>query len=207
MNQKSICLYFQVHQPTRLRLYRFFDIGKDSHYYDDFANRTIIRRAVQDCYLPMNAVLLEQLKQHKGAFKVSFSISGTTLEMFERYAPEVIDSFKALADTGCVEFVCETYYHSLSSVASQAEFKHQVIKQRDLVSQLFGVKPVTFCNTEMTYSDSIGATVYEMGFKTMLTEGARHILGWRNPDYVYSCAAQPKLNRTTSKHTIHNDHF
>ena len=194
MNKKSICLYFQVHQPTRLRLYRFFDIGKDSHYYDDFANRTIIRRAVQDCYLPMNAVLLEQLKAKKGAFKVAFSISGSTLEMFERYAPEVIDSFKALADTGCVEFVCETYYHSLSSVASQAEFKHQVMKQRDLVSQLFGVKPVTFCNTEMTYSDSIGAAVYEMGFKTMLTEGARHILGWRNPDYVYSCAAQPKLN-------------
>ena len=94
--------------PTRLRLYRFFDIGKDSHYYDDFANRTIIRRAVQDCYLPMNAVLLEQLKAKKGAFKVAFSISGSTLEMFERYAPEVIDSFKALADTGCVEFVCET---------------------------------------------------------------------------------------------------
>ena len=124
MNQKSICLYFQVHQPTRLRLYRFFDIGKDSHYYDDFANRTVIRRAVQDCYLPMNAVLLEQIKQHKGAFKVAFSISGATLELFERYAPEVIDSFKALAGTGKVEFVCETYYHSLASVASQAEFKH-----------------------------------------------------------------------------------
>lgn len=205
MNKKSICLYFQVHQPTRLRLYRFFDIGKDSHYYDDFANRTNIRRAVQDCYLPMNAVLLEQLKAKKGAFKVAFSISGSTLEMFERYAPEVIDSFKALADTGCVEFVCETYYHSLSSVASQAEFKHQVLKQRDFVSQLFGVKPVTFCNTEMTYSDSIGAAVYEMGFKTMLTEGARHILGWRNPDYVYSCAAQPKLNLLMRNASLSDD--
>ena len=205
MNQKSICLYFQVHQPTRLRLYRFFDIGKDSHYYDDFANRTVIRRAVQDCYLPMNAVLLEQIKQHKGAFKVAFSISGATLELFERYAPEVIDSFKALAGTGKVEFVCETYYHSLASVASQAEFKHQVLKQKDLITQLFGVKPVTFRNTEMIYSDSIGAAVFDMGFKTMLTEGARQVLGWRNPDYVYSCAAQPKLNVLMRNYSLSND--
>ena len=194
MNKKSICLYFQVHQPTRLRLYRFFDIGKDSHYYDDYANRTLIRRAIQDCYLPMNAILLDLLKSHKGKFKVAFSITGATLELFERYAPEVIDSFKALAETGYVEFLCETYYHSLASVASQAEFKHQVLKQRDKIIELFGVKPVTFCNSEMIYSDSIGAAVYDMGFKTMLTEGARHILGWRNPDYVYSCAEQPKLN-------------
>lgn len=194
MNKKSICLYFQVHQPTRLRLYRFFDIGKDSHYYDDFANRTNIRRAIKECYLPMNAILLEQLKAYKGKFKVAFSISGATLEMFERYAPEVIDSFKALADTGHVEFLCETYYHSLASLASRSEFQYQVQRQKEMLETLFGVKPVTFRNTELIYSDSIGAAVYEMGFKTMLTEGAKHILGWKNPDYVYSCAAQPKLN-------------
>ena len=194
MNKKSICLYFQVHQPTRLRLYRFFDIGKDSHYYDDFANRTNIRRAIKECYLPMNAILLEQLKAYKGKFKVAFSISGATLEMFERYAPEVIDSFKALADTGHVEFLCETYYQSLASLASRSEFQYQVQRQKEMLETLFGVKPVTFRNTELIYSDSIGAAVYEMGFKTMLTEGAKHILGWKNPDYVYSCAAQPKLN-------------
>ena len=205
MNQKSICLYFQVHQPTRLRLYRFFDIGKDSHYYDDFANRTVIRRAVQDCYLPMNAILLDLLKAHKGKFKLAFSISGATLELFERYAPEVIDSFKALADTGSVEFLCETYYHSLASVASQAEFKHQVLKQKDMIEQLFGVKPVTFRNTELIYNDSIGAAVYDMGFKTMLTEGAKHVLGWRSPDYVYSCAAQPKLNLLMRNYSLSND--
>ena len=115
--KKSICLYFQVHQPTRLRLYRFFDIGKDSHYYDDYANRNILKRIVSRCYLPMNELLLQAIKDSKGAFKVAFSISGSAIEQFDRYAPEVIDSFKALADTGCVEFLSETYYHSLSSLA------------------------------------------------------------------------------------------
>ena len=205
MNKKSICLFFTVHQPTRLRQYRFFDIGKDSHYYDDFANRNVIRRAIQECYLPMNAILLDLLKTHKGAFKLAFSISGATLELFERYAPEVIESFKALSDTGQVEFLCETYYHSLASVASQAEFKHQVLKQMDKLQQLFGVKPVTFRNTEMIYSDAIGAAVYDMGFKTMLTEGAKQVLGWRNPDYVYSCAAQPKLNLLLRNYSLSDD--
>ena len=205
MNKKSICLYFQVHQPTRLRLYRFFDIGKDSHYYDDFANRMTIRRAIQECYLPMNAILLDLLKANKGKFKVAFSITGATLEMFERYAPEIIDSFKALVDTGYVEILCETYYQSLASVVSQAEFTHQVTKQRDLLGSLFGVKPVTFRNTALVYSDSIGAAVYAMGFKTMLTEGAKQILGWRNPDYVYTCAQQPKLNVLMRNYSLSDD--
>ena len=124
--KKSICLYFQVHQPTRLRLYRFFDIGKDSHYYDDFTNRTILHRVAQKCYLPMNKTLLDLIKKHKGAFKVTFSITGSALEQFDRYEPEVIDSFKELAATGCVEFLAETYYHSLASLANEGEFKHQV---------------------------------------------------------------------------------
>ena len=128
--KKSICLYFQVHQPNRLRLYRFFDIGKDSHYYDDFANRTILRRVAQKCYLPMNALLLEQIEAHKGAFKVAFSISGSVLEQFDRYAPEVIESFRKLAQTGCVEFLSETYYHSLAALASESEFKNQVLKHK-----------------------------------------------------------------------------
>ena len=183
---KSICLYFQVHQPTRLRLYRFFDIGKDSHYYDDFANRTILKRVAQKCYLPMNKLLLKSIKASKGAFKVAFSISGSALEQFDRYAPEVLDSFKELAETGCVEFLCETYYHSLSSVASPAEFEFQVQRHKEAIKHYFGVEPVAFRNTELVYSDSIGKQVYEMGFKTMLTEGARHIMGWRSPNYVYS---------------------
>ena len=134
---KSLCLYFQIHQPARLRLYRFFDIGKDSHYYDDFTNRTILRRVAEQCYLPMNSLLLDLVKKHKGAFKVAFSISGSALEQFERYAPEVIDSFRKLADTGCVEFLCETYYHSLASLASPAEFKHQVLKHKAAIEHYF----------------------------------------------------------------------
>ena len=183
---KSVCLYFQVHQPTRLRLYRFFDIGKDSHYYDDYNNRTILKRIAQKCYLPMNALLLDEIKRQKGRFKVAFSISGSALEQFDRYAPEVLDSFRKLAETGCVEFLCETYNHSLSSLGSSQEFVHQVNKHREAVKKYFGVVPETFRNTELIYSDSIGLQAYELGFKTILTEGARHIMGWRSPNYVYS---------------------
>ncbi len=205
MSKKSLCLYFQIHQPTRLRLYRFFDIGKDSHYYDDFTNRTILRRVADLCYLPMNKLLLELITKYKGAFKVAFSISGSALEQFERYTPEVIDSFKKLADTGCAEFLCETYYHSLASLASVAEFRHQVLKHKAAIEQYFGVKPVTFRNTELIYSDSIGSQVYDMGFRTMLTEGAKHILAWRSPDFVYTDEMQPKLKLLLRNYVFSDD--
>ena len=183
---KKLCFYFQIHQPDRLRVFRFFDIGKDSHYYDDFVNRTILRRVAQKCYLPMNKLLLEAIKATDGKFKVAFSVTGSALEQFERYAPEVIDGFKALAATGSVEFLCETYNHSLSSLKSENEFRHQVQKHKATVEKYFGQVPVTFRNTELVYSDAIGKQVYDMGFKTVLTEGARHILGWKNPNYLYS---------------------
>ncbi|MBQ9185779.1 MAG: glycoside hydrolase family 57 protein [Bacteroidales bacterium] len=205
MAKKQICLYFQVHQPVRLRLYRFFDIGKDSHYYDDFANRSIMRRVAQKCYLPMNQLLLELIKEHKDAFKVSFSISGSAIEQFERYAPEVLDSFKALADTGCVEFLAETYYHSLASLASPAEFRLQVQKHKETIERLFGKTPVTFRNTELIYSDGIGEQVADLGFKTMLTEGAKHILGWQSPNYIYSCASRPKLKLLLRNYQLSDD--
>ena len=203
--KQNICLYFQVHQPTRLRQYRFFDIGKDSHYYDDFTDRTIMRRVAQKCYLPMNKILLDAIKAHKGSFKVTFSITGTALDQFARYAPEVIDSFKALADTGCVEFLAETYYHSLASLASEAEFKHQVLKHKAAIEQYFGVSPKAFRNTELIYSDAIGYQVYDMGFKTMLTEGAKHIMGWRSPDFVYTCDAQPRLKLLLRNYSLSDD--
>ncbi|MBQ7622620.1 MAG: glycoside hydrolase family 57 protein [Bacteroidales bacterium] len=203
--KKSICLYFQVHQPTRLRQYRFFDIGKDSHYYDDFANRTILKRVAQKCYLPMNELLLDAINRSKGKFKVAFSISGSALEQFERYAPEIIDSFRALADTGKVEFLCETYYHSLASLASGAEFLHQVSKHRNAIEQYFGVTPVSFRNTELIYSDEIGRQVYELGFKTMLTEGARHIMGWQSPNYIYTDPVQPKLKLLLRNYGLSDD--
>ena len=188
--KKSICMYFQVHQPNRLRQYRFFDIGKNSHYYDDFTNRTILRRIAQKCYLPMNELLLQQIEEQKGAFKVAFSITGTALEQFDRYCPEVLDSFKKLAATGCVEFLSETYYHSLSSLASESEFKHQVAKHKEAIEKYFGVTPTTFRNTELIYSDSIANMVGDLGFKTILTEGAKHVLGWQSPNYLYKATTK-----------------
>ena len=203
--KKSICLYFQVHQPNRLRLYRFFDIGKDSHYYDDFANRTILRRVAQKCYLPMNALLLELIEANKGAFKVAFSISGSVLEQFDRYAPEVIESFRKLAQTGNVEFLSETYYHSLASLASPIEFKNQVLKHKAAIEHYFGVTPKAFRNTELIYSDAIGEMVYDMGFKTMLTEGAKHVLGWKSPNFVYSCAQAKNLKLLLKNSSLSDD--
>ena len=203
--KKSICLYFQVHQPNRLRLYRFFDIGKDSHYYDDFANRTILRRVAQKCYLPMNALLLDLIEANKGAFKVAFSISGSVLEQFDRYAPEVIESFRKLAQTGSVEFLSETYYHSLASLASPIEFKNQVLKHKAAIEHYFGVTPKAFRNTELIYSDAIGEMVYDMGFKTMLTEGARHVLGWKSPNFLYSCAQAPSLKLLLKNSSLSDD--
>lgn len=203
--KKSICLYFQVHQPTRLRLYRFFDIGKDSHYYDDFANRTILKRIAEKCYLPMNALLLDAVKANKGAFKVAFSLSGSAMDQFERYAPKIMESFRALADTGCVEFLSETYYHSLASLADAHEFEHQVKKHKAAIERHFGVSPKSFRNTELIYSDAIGQAVYAQGFKLILTEGARHIMGWKSPNYVYNNDLQPRLKLLLRNYALSDD--
>ena len=190
---KSVCFYFQVHQPDRLRQFRFFDIGNDFHYFDDFANRTIVRRIADRCYLPMNNLLLEQIKAHKGAFKVAFSISGVAVEQFGKYAPEVLDSFKALAATGCVEFLSETYSHSLASLSSPTEFKKQVKEHQKMMQGLFGVKPTSFRNTELIYSDDIGEMVGELGYNVVLAEGAKHVLGWKSPNFVYANALNPRV--------------
>jgi len=203
--KKSICLYFQVHQPTRLRLYRFFDIGKDSHYYDDYANRTILKRVASKCYLPMNALLLDAIKSAKGRFKVAFSISGSALEQFDRYAPEVIDTFRALAETGCVEFLSETYYHSLASLASEQEFEQQVLRHKAAIEKYIGVTPKAFRNTELIYSDAIGAKVRDMGYTTMLTEGARHIMGWKNPNFVYNNDFRDDLKLLLRNYSLSDD--
>ena len=203
--KKSICLYFQVHQPTRLRQYRFFDIGKDSHYYDDFTNRTILKRIASHCYIPMNNLLLELAGRYGSDFKVTFSITGSALEQFDRYAPEVTESFRKLARTGCVEFLAETYYHSLASLASQSEFKHQVEKHSRAIEDHFGVKPTAFRNTELVYSDAVGKQVFDLGYKVMLTEGARHILGWKSPDYVYSNPECSQLKLLLRNYSLSDD--
>jgi len=205
MDKKTLCLYFQVHQPIRLRKYHFFDIGKNSDYYDDFANRTITRKVADRCYLPANRMMLELIRKYGKNFKVSFSISGMVIEQFREYAPEVIDSFKELVATGCVEILAETYSHSLASLVDEGEFKKQVKQHADLMKELFGVKPVTFRNTELIYSDEIGEMVARMGYKTMLTEGARHILGWKSPDYVYTNSINPKLKLLLKNFRLSDD--
>ncbi len=190
---KSICLYFQVHQPFRLKRYRFFDIGNDSYYYDDYANRSIMQKVARNSYLPANQILLDLIERNGGKFKLSFSISGTAMEQFEWYAPEVLQSFKKLADTGKVEFLAETYSHSLVSLQTEKAFKEQVKLHADKIKQHFGLTPKVFRNTELIYSDVIGERVANMGYKTMLTEGAKHVLGWKSPNYVYCNANNPKL--------------
>ncbi len=191
--KKTICLYFQVHQPYRLRQYRFFDIGKNSYYYDDFANKNIMSRIANRCYIPANRLLLDLIKKYNGDFRVAFSVSGIALEQMEQFAPVALDSFKELAATGCVEFLAETYSHSLSSLISPRKFKDQVSMHVEAVEKYFGRKPESFRNTELIYSDDIGTIVADMGFSTMLTEGARHIMGWKSPNYVYVNAVNPKL--------------
>lgn len=203
--KSAICFYFQVHQPDRLRQYRFFDIGNDSNYYDEFANRTILNRVAQRCYIPMNNLLLDIIGRCGKQFKFAFSISGAVIEQFEKYAPEVLESFKRLADTGCVEFLAETYSHSLSSLVDITEFQRQVKLHAALIHKHFGVKPKAFRNTELIYSDQIGATVAKMGYTCMLTEGARHILGWKSPNFVYTNAINPKLKLLLRNFTLSDD--
>lgn len=202
---RSICFYFQIHQPFRLRTYRFFDIADKHDYFDNYNNSFIMRRIAEKSYLPMNALLLDLIKEYGAAFKVSFSISGMALNQFEAYAPRVIDSFKELAATGNVEFLAETYAHSLSSLKSKKEFGDQVKMHAEKIENLFGQKPTTFRNTELIYSDAIGAMVADMGYGIMLTEGAKHVLGWRSPNYMYTNAVNPKLKLLLKNFKLSDD--
>jgi alpha-amylase len=202
---KTICLYFQVHQPFRLKRYRFFDIGNEHYYYDDFANRTILRKIADRCYIPTNQIILELIKLYGKKFKISFSISGTALDQFAQYAPDVLESFKKLAKTGNVEFLAETYSHTMASLKNKDEFIQQVKQHSEKIEEIFGKKPTVFRNTELIYSDNIGEMVAEMGFKSMLTEGAKHILGWKSPNYLYYNAFNPKLKIQLKNYKLSDD--
>ena len=202
---KSICFYFQIHQPFRLKTYRFLDIGNDHYYYDDFANDEIITRIAQRSYLPACETLKEMFATYGKKFKVAFSISGIALEQIELYVPELIDALKELVQTGNVEFLTETYAHSLSSLADPEEFRLQVKEHSDKIYQLFGQRPKVLRNTELIYSDDISQLVYSMGYKGMITEGAKHILGWKSPNYVYSSAAAPKLKLLLKNSKLSDD--
>ncbi|NOR86013.1 MAG: alpha-amylase, partial [Bacteroidales bacterium] len=202
---RSVCFYFQVHQPYRLKKYRFFNMGNDHYYEDEYLNRSIMERVAQKSYLPMNNILLELIEKHGSDFKVSFSITGIALDQFEQYAPEVLDSFKKLAATGNVEFLAETYAHSLVSLKNIAEFKSQVEVHKARIKNLFGIEPVTYRNTELIYSDEIGEAVADMGFDTILTEGAKHVLGWKSPNYVYQHATRPNLKLLLKNFRLSDD--
>ena len=190
---KSVCLNFQIHQPFRFRKYRFFDIGNDAYYYDDFANETFMRKVADQSYLPANKIILEQIQKYKGKFKVTFSLSGVVIDQFKLYAPEVIESFAKLAATGCVEFLSETYANSMVSLNDKDLFESQVRTHDDLIEELFGQRPKVFRNTELIYSDELGDTVQKMGFEAMITEGAKHVLGWKSPNYLYCNGLNPRL--------------
>ncbi len=202
---KTICFYFQVHQPFRLRRYRFFDIGEYHNYFDEFANRSIMRKVAEKSYLPTNKLMLDIINEFGSRFKISYSISGAALDQFEMYAPDVLESFQKLAQTGCVEFLAETYSHSLSSLKNRVEFEKQVTSQSKKIEELFGKTPKSFRNTELIYSDEIGAMVANMGYKAMLTEGAKQILGWKSSNYLYTNAINPKLKLLLKNFRLSDD--
>jgi len=180
----SVCFYFQVHQPTRLRHYTVFDT--DDRYFDENKNAAICRKVANKCYLPMNRLLLKLIHQHKGRFRIAFSLTGVVLEQLERYAPEVLSTFHALAETGCVEFLAETYYHSLSFLYSRREFVEQVKRHMEAMESLFGQTPTVFRNTELIYNNDLALLIEAMGcFDAILAEGADHVLGYRNANFVY----------------------
>lgn len=183
----SVCFYFQVHQPYRLANHLSFDpkTVRLESFFDKGKNAQIMQKVAKKCYLPTNALIGDLIERMKGAFRVSYSITGAAIDQMREYAPEVIDSFKALAKTGCVEFLGETYYHSLSAVYHPKEFSHQVGMHRDLMQELFGIKPAVFRNTELIYDDRIGNMAADLGYKGVIAEGADDILGWRNSNFVY----------------------
>lgn len=181
----AVCLYFQVHQPYRIRRFSFFDIGSTKEYFDYELNGSIMRRVAHKCYLPANERILRCVEETQGKFKVAFSLSGVVVEMMRAYAPEVLESFRSLARTGCVEFLGETYYHSLASLFDEREFHEQVRLHSALMEREFGIRPTVFRNTELIYNDQIGQAVGELGFLGVLAEGARDVLGWRSPNFVY----------------------
>ena len=202
---KAICFYFQIHQPFRLKRYRFFDIGNDHYYYDDFANDDIVTRIAHDSYIPAAETLLRMIEESKGKFRCAISVTGTALEQFEQYVPEFIDLLKKLAATGKVEFLAETYAHSLASLADPVEFEEQVKAHSEKLSQLFGVKPKVLRNAELIYCDEMAPQILAMGFKGVITEGAKHILGWKSPDYVYTAASAPKLKLLLKNDKLSDD--
>ncbi len=190
---KTICLYFEIHQNIQLKRYRFFDIGTDHYYYDDYENERLISDIAERSYMPALNALLEMIKENGNYFKVAFSLSGVGIEQLEKHAPQVLEKLQELNQTGCVEFLAEPYSHGLASLANEESFAAEVKRQCTKMEEYFGQSPKVLRNSSLIYSDDIGLQVSQMGFKGMLSEGARHVLGWKSPNYVYNCALAPNL--------------
>ncbi|WP_293588289.1 glycoside hydrolase family 57 protein [Prevotella sp.] len=190
---KTICLYFEIHQNIQLKRYRFFDIGTDHYYYDDYENERLISDIAERSYMPALNALLDMIKEHGNYFKVAFSLSGVGIEQLEIHAPLVLEKLQELNQTGCVEFLAEPYSHGLASLANEESFAAEVKRQCTKMEEYFGQTPKVLRNSSLIYSDDIGLQVSQMGFKGMLSEGARHVLGWKSPNYVYNCALAPNL--------------
>ncbi len=190
---KTICLYFEIHQIIHLKRYRFFDIGTDHYYYDDYENERNINEIAERSYMPALSTIEQMIRDGGGYFKAAFSLSGVGMEQLEMHAPEVLEKLQVLNDTGCVEFLAEPYSHGLSSLANEAAFAADVRKQAEKIEQYFGKRPTVLRNSSLIYSDDIGTQVAALGFRGMLTEGAKHVLGWKSPHYVYSSAQAPGL--------------
>ncbi len=202
----DICFYFQVHQPWRLRHYRFTDVGKSHDYFDEEKNAAILRKVATKCYLPMNLLLRQLIEEHQGRFKVSFSITGTLLEQAEAYMPEVLTSFRDLFATGQVELLSETSHHSLAALYSPTEFRAQVERHREICERLLGVKPSrVFRNTELITSNSIARQVADLGFQGLCMEGADQVLRWRSPLFKYRMASAPELVALLKSYRLSDD--
>jgi alpha-amylase len=204
----NICFYFQIHQPYRMKKYSVFNIGHTSDYFDDAKNREVMQKVAKKCYLPTNQVMLDLINNYKNSdrqFKIAYSITGVALEQFEKYSPEVLESFKRLAATGCVEFLSETYYHSLSYLYSKEEFKAQIELHRKKIKELFGQEPIVFRNTELIFNNELANFIEQLGYKAILAEGADHILQWRSPNYVYKAKTTKNLRLLLKNYKLSDD--
>ena len=190
---KNISFCFQMHAPYRLKRYRFFEIGQDHYYYDDMQTEENISWLVQTSYMPLCKTVQEMIQFSHGKFHCAFSVSGILLDMFQQYAPEMIDILRELAQTKCIEFVCTPYAYSLAAEYNKSDFEEQLRRHAAQIHELFAQKPVTVFNTELLYSDEIGDRLLSLGYKTVMTEGAKHILSWKSPNYLYNSAVSPKL--------------
>jgi alpha-amylase len=201
----DICLYAQVHQPFRLRQYRVFDIGTDAEYFDTETNRRLLRRVADKCYLPANRLLADLIRRSSGEFKVALSLSGSLIDQLAEWAPDVLQSFQDLVATGGVELLGETYYHSLASLESEAEFAFQVELHRKAIQRWFGQRPSVFRNTELIYWDGLAPAIARLGFKGVMVEGADHVLGWRSPNHVYEASTAPGVRLLPRNYRLSDD--